>query len=146
MCGGKIKVVRSLWLFITLFITKYFVENTWICGVVFQSFFFFFLSREWASRGEGQRERKKENLKQAPHPVQSPTMSWSHHSGIVPWAKIKSWTLNCLSHPGTPCGIFLSHFCQQWAAFAPVDLTVISPWIFIRNRISWLSLLNRWVA
>lgn len=128
-------------------VIRYIIHHHVLCGkylnlwCVISVFLSDWLSVKRVGGGGVGYRRMKENLKQAPHPVWSPAMS-VHRPEIVPWAEIKSWMLNCLSHSGIPCGIFLNHFCQQWASFSPVDLTVTGPWIFVRNRISWLSLLN----
>ena len=60
--------------------------------------------REPAGRGEGQRER--ENLKQTLHSMWSLTWGSIHDHGIMTWAKMKSGTLNLLSHPGGPVFYF----------------------------------------
>ena len=61
-----------------------------------------FRETEHVIRGEQQRGREREReriFKQAP--------CWSHDPGIMTWAKIKSQSLNWLSHPGTPYAPFL---------------------------------------
>ena len=65
--------------------------------------FIFIRERECVS-GEGQWERKRENLKQAPclawKAWGSILWSWDHE--IMTWAKIRSLKLGPLSHPGIP--------------------------------------------
>lgn len=51
---------------------------------------------------EMQKEREKENHKQAPRPAWGWPGAWSHDSEIMTWAEIKSRILNGLSHPGAP--------------------------------------------
>ena len=61
--------------------------------------------------GTGQREREKENFKQAPRSVQSMLGAWSQDLEIMAWAEIKSWTLNQLCHSGIPSpSVFLFAF------------------------------------
>lgn len=47
---------------------------------------------------------------------------------------------HCIVHFQVLCGenswihgVLLNHSCQQWTSFAIVDLTVLSPWIFVRS-------------
>lgn len=73
--------------------TKYFLKI----------YFLFIWERESVCARIGGGQRKRENLKQIPHWVQTPT--WGLISG--PWdhdlTNIKSQTLNQLSHRGAPC-------------------------------------------
>ena len=63
---------------------------------------------------EGQRERKRENLKQDPHPAQSPMSdSIIRTCEIMTGAKIKSWMLNPPSHPGTPRSPYLNIYVPR---------------------------------
>ena len=64
---------------------------------------------EWARAGEGQRERKTQNLKQAPgsrcqHRARCGVWSHKPRDHDLSW----SWILNQVSHPGTP------HFTQSF--------------------------------
>ena len=52
---------------------------------------------------EGERERKRGRILSRLHTQRGAQRdAWSQNSGIITWAKIKSWTINWPSHPGTP--------------------------------------------
>ena len=54
-------------------------------------------------------EKGREYLKQTSCLVWTGCQAQSHDLGIIIWAKIKSLTLNWLSHPGTPLMFFFSN-------------------------------------
>ena len=68
--------------------------------------------------GEGQREREREKereriLSRLHAQCWTQSGAWSHDHKIMTWAKIKSRTLNQLSHPDTPyVVIFITHLHQ----------------------------------
>ena len=63
-------------------------------------FFIFERERERAQAEEGQREGETESQPASAEPMQG--LELTNHK-IMTRAKIKSHTLNGLSHPGTPC-------------------------------------------
>ena len=81
--------------------------------------------RAWA--GEGQREREPQNPKQAPGSelsAQSPTQG-SHRPRDHDLSR--SWTLNRLSHPGTPYSRVISDF-QPWSGLDIEHAPLVSFW------------------
>ena len=68
----------------------------------FPTWILFVFPLEWGRKGEGLRERKWEDLKQALHPTWSPMWGLISWPEIMTWAQIKSQLLNRLNHPGAP--------------------------------------------
>ena len=103
--------------------------------------------REWV--GEGQRER-------IPNRLHTPHWAWhgaqSHHCEIVPWAEVKTLTLNLLSHPDAAgkemssysswkkysnlLFMFSHHLPNFHDTFSWVIILLIICWDF-KNRISY---------
>ena len=88
--------------------------------------------RQSTRAGEGQRERERERI-----PRRLCIVSTESNMGLKPmnheimtWAKVKSWTVNWLSHPGAPPIIFLMCAChfshQQIVCFLPPESRL--PW------------------
>ena len=85
----------------------------------FSLFKIYFRERENTSGGEGQRETEKilsrlHAQRGARHGARS------HDPGLMTWAQIKSWLLNRLSHPGTPCLVSLISIFHRFVKSAPV--------------------------
>ena len=78
--------------YVTYFLSFSAFPNLWCLDP--QSFFFL--------RGEGQRQRERELQAGSMPNTESSEGAQSHNLEIMTWAKIKSQTLNQLSHPGTP--------------------------------------------
>ena len=80
-------------------------------------FIYFERERESAQMGEGQREKERQRI-----PSRFCAVSTEPDVGLEPtnheittWIETKSWTLNQLSHPGTPRHIFFKLFQKcEW--------------------------------
>ena len=65
--------------------------------------FYFLRDRAWSlNRGEGQRERERENLKQLHTQRRAQHKPGSHDPEFMTQAEIESQMLKQLSHPGSP--------------------------------------------
>ena len=82
-------------------------RETIFCNkVLFVCWLFIYLlwERELTPAGEGQRGRERESCTVSTEPAVGLDLT---NREITTWAEIKSWTLNWLSHPGTPIKFFV---------------------------------------
>ena len=99
--------------------------------------------RDWV--GEGLRERERLRI---PSRLYALRGAWlravSHDPEVMTWAKIKSWTLSQLSHPGNPRIIFLISF---WEFHLGLSIARVWEYIWICILILYLAtLLNLFIS
>ena len=108
----------------------------------FFNVYFWETERERLWAGEGQTQRETQNFKWAPGSMlsaQSPTRAWTHK--LWNHDLSQSWTLNRLSHPGTPGpGIKLNDitwFFWDCSGLRPENFTSWKPHWSWENEYSW---------
>ena len=96
-----------------------------------------------AQDGEGQRERVGENLKPLHAQCRAGLQAWSQDHEIMTWAEIKSWPLNCLSHPGAQsCWYYL---LALYSILFPPSLLPLSYSFFLNLIVKHYKSLLTWL-
>ena len=87
--------------------------NIYSCVSSFFNVYLFILREvKWGRGREREGGGKRENPKEAPHSVQSPTLGSVDHE-IMTSAEIKIQTPNLLNHPGTsPWSLSIEHYMR----------------------------------